>query len=332
MSESEVRFGVLGCADIAWRRMLPALVAGDGMRVTAIASRSGERAARFAGRFGGDPVVGYEKLLARPDVDAVYLPLPAVLHAEWIERALLAGKHVLAEKPMTAGYAEAERVAAVAREQGLVLFENFMFLHHSQHAEVLRLAGSGAVGEIRGMSAAFTIPPKPRDDIRYRPDVGGGALLDVGVYPIRAAALLLGPQLSVIGATVRRDERRGVVLSGSALLSTPDGVTATLDFGMEHSYRTEYALYGSAGVLTLDRVFTPGPAHQPCVRIRRQDHEERFTLAPDDQFANVARLFAGAVRRHLAGGGAGLRTELDASVRNAALVDRVAGAARCFPC
>jgi len=113
-SADALRMAVLGCADIAWRRMLPAMVADPGVRVAAIASRRLSRASEFTDRFGGAPVEGYGALLDRDDVDAVYIPLPARMHAEWIERALLAGKHVLAEKPMTDNPADTGRLQALA--------------------------------------------------------------------------------------------------------------------------------------------------------------------------------------------------------------------------
>ncbi|GIG92123.1 Gfo/Idh/MocA family protein [Plantactinospora endophytica] len=292
---SPLRFGIMGCADIALRRMLPALAAEESAVVTAIASRDPGKAEAVTKRFGGEPVHGYDALLDRDDVDAVYLPLPAVLHAEWIARALRAGKHVLAEKPLTTDLDQARELFALARRQGLVLYENFMFLRHSQHAAVARMVADGAIGELRGFAATFTIPPKPAGDIRYQPEVGGGALDDIGVYPVRAALHHLPGELSVTGAVLRVDPVGGAVLSGSVLLHTAEGVPAQLRFGMEHAYQSSYELVGSTGRLLLDRAFTPPPSLAPVVRIDRQDHREEITLPADDQFRNVVVLFTGAV-------------------------------------
>lgn len=287
-------FGVLGCADIAWRRTAPALLAHPGVRLAAFASRTGEKAGRFAERFGGAAVPAYEELLRRPDVHAVYVPLPAGLQAEWIGRALDAGKHVFAEKPLSTEQADTARLFAKAEERGLVLKENAMFLHHSQHAAVDRFVAEGAIGTLRGFTGAFTVPPLPAPNIRNHADLGGGALLDVAIYPVRAALRFLGPALQVVGATLREDG--GVVRSGSALLVTPEGVWAQVTFGMEHAYRTDYTLTGSRGCLRLDRAFTPPPARQPVIEVTRQDHRERFTLPADDQFAAVVDAFVREVR------------------------------------
>ncbi|MFF8916080.1 Gfo/Idh/MocA family protein [Streptomyces sp. NPDC015032] len=319
---NRLRMGVLGCADIAWRRTLPALAADATIDVTAIASRSPRRATEFTDRFGGLPLAGYDTLLARDDVDAVYIPLPGLLHATWVERALQAGKHVLVEKPMTASHAETARLIELARARGLVLLENYMFLHHSQHAAVQDVLASGDIGEVRGFASDFTIPPKPDGDIRYQPEVGGGAFLDFGGYPVRAALHFLGGDLDVVGAVFRHDSSRDVVMSGSVLLCTPQGVPAQLTFGMEHSYRTSYELRGSAGRLFLDRAFTPPESYQPVLRIERQDHREERVLPADHQFANVIAFFADAVRS-----GAEPRVQQGNTLKQAWLIERIQQAA-----
>ena len=313
-----LRVGVIGCAEIAWRRTLPAMIANPAIEVVAIASRDKRRASEFTGRFGGTPVEGYGALIERADVDAIYNPLPLLLHAEWTERALQAGKHVLVEKPMTDSYKDSRRLIDLAGSLGLVLMENYMFLHHSQHAEVKRIVAGGAIGELRGFSAAFTFPPKPEGDIRYLPDVGGGAFLDFGGYPVKIAMHFLGSDLQIAGAVFREDRERGVVLSGNVLLYTPDGIPAELTFGMEHSYRNSYRLTGSDGRLLIDRVFTPPETHQPVVRIQRQDHREEFVLRPDHQFANAINAFVRAVRD-----GEDLRSHHEGTLEQVTLLERI---------
>jgi NDP-hexose-3-ketoreductase len=296
MNERPVRFGVISCADIAWRRTLPVLAAAPQVRITAIGSRDPDRAARFADRFGGTPVRGYRAVLERDDVDAVYVPLPTGLHREWVERALLADKHVLVEKPTTVRLTETEDLLALARERGLVLHENMTFPHHTLHAEVRRLLESGAIGELRELSASFGIPPRAPEDIRYRPELGGGALLDVGVYPVRAALEFLGPGLEVAGAVLRTDPASGVDVAGGALLARKDGVTAQVGFGFAHAYRNTYALWGSLGRLSVHRVYSAPATLRPVVRIERQDHVEELTLDAYDQFDGSTGAFVRAVR------------------------------------
>jgi NDP-hexose-3-ketoreductase len=322
---SALRIGVAGCADIALRRMLPAFAASPHTELTAIASRSADKARAAAGAFGCSAVEGYAALLERRDVDAVYVPLPVALHAEWAERALRAGKHVLAEKPVTARAEDTARLLGIARELGLVLAENYMFVHHPAYAAVRDLVASGTIGEVRALSASFTIPPRPADDIRYRADLDGGALLDIGVYPVRLASLLLGPELRVHGAALRHDTVRGVDLGGSALLGDPaTGAGAQLVFGMEHRYTAGWRLLGSEGSLALDRAYSPSADHCPVLRIERAVGTEERVLPAHDQAAASVAAFARAVRRGTGDDAAVLRqAELVDGVRRAAYVTKI---------
>jgi dTDP-3,4-didehydro-2,6-dideoxy-alpha-D-glucose 3-reductase len=319
---SRVRIGVIGCADIARRRMLPAMVSRPEIELVAVASREPAKAKEFAELFGCAAVHGYDALLERSDLDAVYLPLPAGLHTEWIMRSLDAGLHVLCEKPLTTTHADAVATVRRARQRGLLLVESFMFLRHSQHAAVRRLVAEGAIGELRTFVADFGIPPLPPGDIRNDPALGGGAL-DVGVYPIRAAQFYLGSRIEVAGACLRADPALGVDVAGSALLYDEDGVMAQLGFGFAHAYRSAYELWGSEGRIVLDRAFTPPRTHQPVVRIERQNHREERILPPDDQFAAIAGEFARAILD-----GADFGPYGESILRQAALVDQVTRRAR----
>ncbi|MFF2194954.1 Gfo/Idh/MocA family protein [Streptomyces sp. NPDC058157] len=290
-----VRVGVLGCASIARRRVLPALAASTAARLVAVAGRSPGRTAEVAAAFGCE-AAGYEELLARPDVEAVYVPVPTGLHARWVRAALLAGKHVLAEKPLTTDARRSAELTALAGERGLVLRENFMFLHHSQHAEVARLLAVGVLGELRSFEAAFTIPAPPPDDIRHRGDLGGGALLDVGVYPLRVAQLFLGPEPEVVSAAFDAGAPGAVDTGGSVVVRSAAGVTGRLAFGMDHAYRSEYALHGTGGSLRVDRAFTPPADLRPVLRLSGPGGGREVLLEADDQCANTVRAFAEAVR------------------------------------
>ncbi|MGW8984854.1 Gfo/Idh/MocA family protein [Streptomyces parvus] len=296
VARTPLRVGVLGCAQVAWGRTLPAFADSDAAHVVAVASRDKEKADRFAQRFGCDAVEGYEALLKDPGVEAVYLPLPTGLHAEWTERALRAGKHVLAEKPIATTHREAARLVALADGLGLCLMENRMFVHHQQHTAVREFVADGAIGELRSFTSTMCIPPLPADDVRYRPDLGGGALLDVGFYPLHAALHFLPGRLDVLGATLRHDPRYGVDVGGGVLLRAEDAVTAHLTFGFEHGYRSHYELHGSEGRLTLERAFTPSAAWQPVVRIERGNRTEEITLPPSHQRREIIDVFAAAVR------------------------------------
>ncbi|MFM9441669.1 Gfo/Idh/MocA family protein [Streptomyces acidiscabies] len=303
-----LRIGVLGCAAIARRRMLPSLAHQPLVRLAAVASRDGAKAARFAAEFGCAAVTGYEALLARDDIDAVYLPLPPELHVEWSVRALEAGKHVLCEKPFAPDADQALVAVRVARERRLLLMESFMFLHHGQHEAVRRLVDTGAIGEPRMFTAEFGVP-------RLASGAPAGTLPEVAAYPVRAAQLFLGGELDVLGA---RSDGTG----GAALLCSRQGVTAHLAFGTGHAYRNHYALWGSEGRLSLHRVYSTPDDHVPVIRLERGGGEELLSLPADRQFTNVAGVFARAVVE-----GADFEPYAAAILRQAGLLDRISARA-----
>jgi len=293
--KDQVRFGVLGCADIAWRRTIPALVAHPRTALTCVASRDPARARRFA-EHCGCRATDYCGLLDSDDVDAVYLPLPPALRWHWGQLALAAGKHLLLEKPLATSEAEARDLVRAACRSRRLLRENFMFLYHSQHDAVRRIISTGRLGTLRSFDSAFCIPPLAPGNIRYRSDLGGGALLDVGVYPLRAAQLLLGPGLRVVGAALRVDPAAGVDLAGQATLVSAAGVLASVAFGFEHAYGSHYQLWGSAAQLRLDRAFTPPASHRPTLRLSGGPTAvETVELDADDQFLRAVGAFASAV-------------------------------------
>ena len=318
-----VRVGVIGCSAFGARSMLPVFRDHPGTRLTAIASRDGAKAAEYAARFGGAPVTGYDALLRRDDVDAVYLAVPNALHHELARAALECGRHVLAEKPLTTTVADTAGLAVLAGERGLVLRENFGFLHHGQHRRVRSLVDDGRIGTLRHAAMAFCFPPLPAHDIRYRPDLGGGALLDAGVYPIRAMQYFLGDDLHVAGAVLRHDPATGVDVAGSFVACSPAGVIAEGTFGFGHTFGSRYELWGSTGRLTVERAFTPPPWYAPAVRIAGQDHAEELTLPAEHQLSQGVGAFVAAVGRAAGGADPGHRDWAATAVRTAELIAAV---------
>jgi dTDP-3,4-didehydro-2,6-dideoxy-alpha-D-glucose 3-reductase len=323
MSGRTVRLGVLGCGSIA-RRFLPWFAAHPAVRVAAVASRDRGRAEELVESVGGagagvESVEGYARLLARDDVDAVYVCLPTGLHADWSLRAIGAGKHVLVEKAMATRYAEAVAMTEAAEASGVQLWENRMFAHHGQHERVRRLVAEGAVGELRVVASGMAIPPRPPEDIRLSRALGGGALLDTGFYALHGALLFLGQDVEVAGASlvggVEPDE---VDLGGAALLRDETGLLAHITFGFQHTYRSYYELWGSAGRLVVERAFTTPADFAPLVTLERGGRTERVKLPPENQFAAFLTAFTAAVRGEVDGA-----SQADTALRGAHLLDAV---------
>ena len=246
------RWGILGTGRIAskFAAELPASHTG---RLVATASRRAESASAFARVHGGGGVTGYEALLARDDVDAIYLSLPNALHHEWTLAALDAGKHVLCEKPMALNVVEAAGMFARASERGLVLIEAFMYRAHPQTRRLFEMVAGGALGELRLLRANFTFSREAsRDDARFQDGPGGGSLMDVGCYCVDFHRTLSGQEPDRVECLVHRHEF-GVDDYAAGLLGFPGGSLATFTCGMTVLSDQSAHIAGTEGRIEITR-------------------------------------------------------------------------------
>jgi predicted dehydrogenase len=214
-----VRWGVLGCADIAVNKVIPAMKAAALCDVVAIASRSADRARATADELGiPTSHGGYQALLDDPEVEAVYIPLPNHLHAEWAVAAAGAGKHVLCEKPMAMTSVQAREMIEAADRAGVKLMEAFMYRLHPLWVEVRRLIDDGAIGELLAVQSFFSYHNDDLGDIRNQVQAGGGSLYDVGCYPVNVARMLFGSEPTDVMAAIRRDPESGTDVLTSVVL------------------------------------------------------------------------------------------------------------------
>ena len=258
---SRVRWGLLGTARIN-RRLIPAMRATARSTIAAIASRTPDRAAAHAREWEIPAAVdSYEALLQRDDVDAVYIPLPNSLHVEWTLHAIAAGKHVLCEKPIATGAADVDRIAGAALRAGVVVEEGFMYRHEPLTAAVAGLVNGGAIGAVRTIVSGFTYVQARADDVRLVRSLGGGALWDVGCYPVSYACLLTG-RGHVSAAGVARVADSGVDEELTGVLGFPAGITASIYAGFRAAPRAWLEVIGSEGSLVVPNPFKPGPQEQ----------------------------------------------------------------------
>ena len=291
-----LRIGVMGCANIARQSVIPAILLSGHTRLLAVASRNAQKARQFAAQFECEAVTGYESLLSRDDIDAVYMPLPTGLHEEWVIKTLEAGKHVLVEKSFACDYASARLMLELARRSNLLVMENFQFLYHSQYDFVKNLIGRGEIGELRSFRSSFGFPPLNKDNFRYDKALGGGALLDAAAYTIRASQLFLGFDLEVQAATLVTPEDATVDIYGGAYLTAATGAFAQVSFGFDNFYQCNCELWGSKGKLIAQRAFTAGPEFRPSISMEKQGERLDHLLEPDNHFVNLLEEFARCVR------------------------------------
>lgn len=244
-----VRWGILGNANIARAAVAPAIAAAEGNVVAAVGSRSAERARALAEPYGARAYAGYDAVLADPAVDAVYIPLPNHLHCAWTLRALEAGKHVLVEKPFAMDAAEAARMAAAAETHGRHLMEAFMYRFHPRSRRIHQLASGGELGRLSRVRAAFTFPVSAdaTNQRLFRPEMGGGALLDVGCYGVSVARWLLGEPTAV--AAIATIGPSGVDVNFSGVLHYADGAQAVIECGFGATLQQTYTVLGDRAAI-----------------------------------------------------------------------------------
>ena len=272
-----LRIGCLGAARIAPAALTKPAAANPEVVCAAVAARDPDKAAAFAKKHGIAKVhPTYEALLADPDIDAVYNPLPNGLHGVWTMRALDAGKHVLCEKPFTANADEANEVAAAAEHSGLVVMEAFHWRYHPMAARMLEVVGSGELGEIRRIEAALCFPLPRFKDIRYQLDLAGGALMDAGCYPVHMVRTLAGAEPTVVTATARL-QSPGVDRRMDAEFVFPDGRTGGITTSMWSTslLRLQVKVTGSQGTMKVFNPTTPQIFNRLSVTANGRRHHER---------------------------------------------------------
>lgn len=281
-----MKLGILGTADIAFRRFLPALSKCPGITYAGVASRTPQKCQKFQEQYGGEVYDSYDALLEDESIDAVYVPLPPALHYEWGKKVLLAGKHLLMEKPFTTNPQHTKELLELAEKNGLAVHENYMFLYHSQLDWIRQQLQENRIGDLRLIRTAFGFPFRGNTDFRYDKELGGGALLDCGGYPIRLATELLGSTAAVTTAQLNCGRGLNVDVYGSASMVNDLGQVAQISFGMDNSYKCELELWGSTGCILADRIFTAPAGFTPSMRLKTQTGEEQVLLESDDSFLN----------------------------------------------
>jgi D-xylose 1-dehydrogenase (NADP+, D-xylono-1,5-lactone-forming) len=290
-SEGRIGWGVLGAAGVARRRFLPAMRAARNARLIVLGSRRLERAAAAVEAAGeGHPAGSYEEVLDDPEVDAVYIPLPNALHLEWTLKALAAGKHVLCEKPLVLSAAEVDELGQAATAANRVVMEAFMYRLHPQYEQPIWRPLLAEVGAIRFAQVRFSFPFNRPGDIREDPELGGGALWDIGSYCLDALTWQLG---DVAEVQAMGDLRNDLIWTAAAQLRFASGPLGMAWFSFAGPLSQRLTLVGERGTIDLDSPFrAAGPA---AIRLEVNGNVRTQSLPPDDCFRREIEHFGEVV-------------------------------------
>lgn len=323
----KVRWGVLGVAKIAVEKVIPAMQQGEWAQILAIASRDYEKARRAALALGIEKAYGsYEELLADPLIEAIYNPLPNQLHVPWTIKAARAGKHVLCEKPIGLNLAEARQLIEVRDETGVKIQEAFMVHTHPQWLGVLDLIRSGRIGELRAATGFFSYFNTDPANIRNQMAAGGGALMDIGCYPITLSRLIFGEEPQRVMGLIERDPAMKIDRLTSAILDFPSG-QATFTCSTQLVPYQRMMFFGTRGRIEVLIPFNAVPGQS--MRILIDDgsdlsgtNAEVKEFEPCDQYTIQGDLFSRAIRE-----GTAQPLPLEDALHNMAVIEAIFRAA-----
>ena len=299
---SKVRWGVISTAKIGMGKVTPGIQQAGNSEVVAIASRNPLQADAAAKQLGIPTAYGsYEELLGSPEIDAVYIPLPNDLHAEWTIKAAEAGKHVLCEKPLAVSAAQATEMAGACARSGVKLAEAFMYRHHPSWVEAVRLIRSGVIGDVQAVQSWFSYFNDDPTNIRNRTENHGGALMDIGCYNVNVSRMVFDGEPTRIHSAVRRDPVMGIDILTSAVLEFDGGGQATFTCSTRAEDDQRVHIVGTSGRIEIEIPFNIPPDLETRIRVSSGGNPPvapdtvTVTFPPADQYTIQAELFAQAI-------------------------------------
>lgn len=293
-----VRIGILSTAKIGYEHVAPAIVKADNAHLSGIASRDKKKAKRMAARFGAPLACGsYEELLASDAIDAIYIPLPTSHHVEWTLKAIQAGKHVLCEKPIALNAADIKKLIAARDKAQVVVSEAFMVTYHPQWLKVRDLLDKGAIGRLRMIDASFTYFNKDATNMRNRPELGGGALPDIGVYPTVTSRFTTRKEPVALSASVEYDAEFATDCYAHTQIEF-DGFDMRMYVSTQMANRQSMVFHGDKGFIELSAPFNSNLYEGDEIRVHNRAHDETrvYRYTGLDQYKFQIEAFCKAVK------------------------------------
>jgi predicted dehydrogenase len=316
---NKLRWGLISTAWINHALLIPLRISPRN-ELTAVASRDLSHAEEYAKQHDIPRCFGsYEEMLADPEIDVVYNPLPNSMHAEWTIKAAEAGKHILCEKPIANTVEEVDAMVAAAQKAGVVLMEAFMYRHHPQTLKVKELVDQGAIGKLQGIRGSFTFDIDSEENVRLNASLGGGSIWDVGCYPISYARLIAGSEpMEVFGWQIVRDHGVDETFVGQMIF--PGDVFAQFDSGFRTPERTHIEILGDKGNIVLEKPFKPYLNEK--IMLTSGDESRIITIPGEDLYLGEVENMADAILN-----GAPIRMSLADSRNNVATIQALLASA-----
>lgn len=290
----KIKFGVIGSSRIASRSVIPAIIKSEHAELHMVGSRSMEKAAATAKNFGCARFGTYEDVL-KSDVDAVYVSLPIALHEEWSIKASAEGKHVLCEKSSTVTYSSAKKMVSAAKQNNTRLMEGLMFRFHPQHQIVRKIIADNQIGDLFLFNGMYGFPPVSHEDIRYKPELGGGILNESGCYPVCASRIIFDSEPLSVVCNLFVDKSAGIDTKGHASIFYGGGQTATVSFSFDSYYQANYKVWGEKGLIEVNRAYAVPPDLATKVNFYKENSKEEISVNPADHFTSMVDAFCSEI-------------------------------------
>lgn len=295
MLQTEIKLGILSLSSFAQRTIIPTILQKQTpFSFFAIASRDQNKSDEAAKKYNCKSYASYQELINDDEVEAIYMPLPNSLHHVFILEALSKGKHVLCEKSLGMNLAEVNEMCDLAERNNLALMENFQFRFHPQLQTIKQIIASGKIGAIRCIRSSFGFPPfTDVENIRYKKELGGGALLDTGAYPLKITQEFLGRDLEVVASNLNVEHPYDVDIWGGAYIKQKNGsLFSEIAFGFDHFYQCSLEIWGSKGKMFTNRIFTAHPDFEPELILETNEGKEIIPLPKANHFELMLHHFA----------------------------------------
>ena len=295
---SKIKFGIIGCSRIAKRSVIPAITKSEFAEIEMIGSRSIDKAKKFSNEFNCKKYGTFEDVISDDSVDAVYISTPIGIHEEWAIKAASAGKHILCEKSSTTSFESAKKMTEYSKQNNVRILEGFVFRFHPQHQKVKELIDNNKIGDLVSFNGSFGFPAFPEGDIRYDSKLGGGFLNDCGCYPINASRMIFEEEPIGVSCILSIDAKTGVDIRGTSYIIFENEKTASVTYGNGNYYQAKYNIWGSEGIISLERAYSVPPDFKTKVNIQYSTENnwdgrksENYQINAADHFTEMINAF-----------------------------------------
>ena len=296
---SKTNFGIIGCSSVAKKSFIPALLKTKHAVLESVGSRSISKSKSIAQKFNCKNFGNYDDVLENKKIDAVYISLPIALQEKWIMKAVKAGKHILCEKSSTTSYHSAQKIVKECKKNGVRIMENFSFIFHPQQTKILQLVNSSKFGKTFSFSGKFGFNLNySADNFRFKKELGGGILNDVGCYIIRASQFIFQSMPLTIFCNLNYNKKYKIDMKGTIFMTFPNGNSAIGEFGYCNSFQSRYSIWSEKCIITTDKAFNIKLNQSSKISITSEKNLKTFQVKKHDQFKLLLDYFCKVIQKN----------------------------------